>query len=81
MVDHHTGDDRTERLARKLIEGGDEDSGAFADKDEARRGATARLEDSDARAADPAVTDPDDPGVIRRTSDEAVSDTDPNPHE
>jgi hypothetical protein len=75
-VDRGSGEDRTERLARTLAETSDEDAQAFDDLDEARRGAATRLEDSDERVADPAVSDPHDQGVIRRTSDEAASDPD-----
>lgn len=65
-------DDRVERLARRLVTSGDEDAEPFDDVETARRAAAARLEDSEARTFDPAVTDPDDEGVIRRSSEETA---------
>lgn len=67
-------DDRIERLARSLLSSTDEDAAAIADMETARRAAAARLKDSEARTYDPAVTDPGDQGVIRRTSDETATD-------
>lgn len=67
-------DDRVERLARSLVTSGDEDAEPFDDIDTARRAAAARLEDSEARTFDPAVTDPDNEGVIRRSSEETTPD-------
>ena len=64
-------DDRVERLARKLLTSTDEDA-AFDDIESARRAAAAQLEASEARTFDPAVTDPGNPDVIRRTSDETA---------
>lgn len=65
-------DDRVERLARKLLTSSDEGAESFEDMDTARRAAAARLEDSEARTFDPAVTDPGNEGVIRRTSEETA---------
>ncbi len=65
-------DDRVERLARKLLNSTDEDGAEIAYLDTARRAAAARLGDSEERTFDPAVTDPGDSGVIRRTSGETT---------
>ncbi len=67
-------DDRIERLARSLLSSTDEDAAAIADIETARRAAVARLKDSEARTFDPAVTDPLNSGVIRRTSEETATD-------
>jgi len=67
-------DDRVERLARTLLISTDEDAAAITDIETARRAAAAKLRDSEARTFDPAVTDPGDSGVIRRTSEETTSD-------
>ncbi len=67
-------DERVERLARSLLRSTDEDAAAIDDIETARRAAVARLQDSEARTYDPAVTDPDSPGVIRRTSEETATD-------
>lgn len=67
-------DDRIERLARKLLISTDEDAAAITDMQTARRAAAARLQASEARTFDPAVSDPGDPGVIRRSSQETTTD-------
>ncbi|MDQ3784440.1 MAG: hypothetical protein M3360_06115 [Actinomycetota bacterium] len=67
-------EDRVEQLARKLLRSTDEDAAAIDDMETARRAAIARLKDSEARTFDPAVTDPGNPGVIRRTSEETATD-------
>ena len=71
---HPPGDDRVERLARTLLISTDEDAAAITDIETARRAASARLGDSEARTFDPAVTDPGNSGVIRRTSEETTTD-------
>ncbi|MDQ3752923.1 MAG: hypothetical protein M3333_08545 [Actinomycetota bacterium] len=68
------GGDRVERLARTLLISTDEDAEAITDIETARRVAAARLGDSEARTFDPAVTDPGNSGVIRRTSEETTTD-------
>lgn len=70
------GDDqeRVDRLARRLLHDTDEDGQVITDIETARRVARARLADSDARTFDPAVSDPEDPGVIRRNSEETAQD-------
>ena len=67
-------DDRIERLARKLLISTDEDAAAIADMQTARRAAAAKLQASEVRTFDPAVSDPEDPGVIRRSSQETTTD-------
>jgi hypothetical protein len=66
-------DRRVEERARELLHGGDEASAPVADDaDRARRAAQRIIEDSDERTFDPATRDPEDDGVIRRSSDETA---------
>ncbi len=67
-------DDRIERLARSLLSSTDDEAAAIVDMETARRAAAARLADSEARTFDPAVTDPGNSGVIRRSSEETATD-------
>jgi len=64
--------DRIEQLAQKLLHDPTEDAEGITDIEAARRTARARLEDSEARTLDPAVTNQRDPGVIRRSSEETA---------
>jgi hypothetical protein len=66
-------EDKVEKLARKLLRGGTENGLAADDIEGARRSARRLLEDSEARTFDPATVDPEDDGVIRRTSTETAS--------
>jgi hypothetical protein len=66
-------EDKVERLAAKLLRGGTENGLAAGDMESARRSARRILEDSEARTFDPATVDPEDDGVIRRTSNETAS--------
>jgi hypothetical protein len=66
-------EDKVEKLALKLLRGGTENGLAANDIDSARRAARRILEDSEARTFDPATTDPEDDGIIRRTSNETAS--------
>jgi hypothetical protein len=70
-------EEKVERLAQKLLRGGDENGAA--DIESARRAARRMLEDSEARTVQAADLDPDDEDVIRRSSSEsaAVGDTGP----
>ena len=72
-------EDQVERLAQKLLRGGDENGSAVSDIEGARRAARRMLEDSEARTAQATDLDPDDDDVIRRSSSEtaAVGDTGP----
>lgn len=63
-------DERVESLALKLLR---ENDPAAEDLDSARRAARARLLESEERTFDPAVTDPEDDGVVRRTSSESAA--------
>lgn len=63
-------DERVEKLARKLMRMGDP---AAPDIESARRSARRMLEDSEERTLDPAARDPEDDGVIRRTSSETAA--------
>jgi hypothetical protein len=58
-------DERVEKLAAKLLRDG---YPAAEDMESARRVAHRMLEESDDRMTDPAVEDPDDDGVERRSS-------------
>ncbi|MEA2499046.1 MAG: hypothetical protein QOH26_1451 [Actinomycetota bacterium] len=66
-------EDKVEKLALKLLRGGTENGLAAGDIASARRAARRILEDSEARTYDPATVDPEDEGVIRRTSNETAS--------
>lgn len=65
-----TFEERVESLALKLLREGDPAAG---DLDSARRAARARLLESEERTFDPAVTDPEHDGVVRRTSSETAA--------
>jgi hypothetical protein len=66
-------EEKVRERARELLEGGREGRAAPADDEESARAAAARiLEDSEARTLDPAVRDPEDDGVIRRSSEETA---------
>ena len=65
--------DKVERRARELVDGGREATPSVAeDKDAGRRAARRMLEESEARTFDPAARDPEDDGVIRRSSEETA---------
>ena len=72
-------EEKVERLAQKLLRGGDENGLAASDIEGAKRAARRMLEDSEARTAQATDLDPDDDDVIRRSSSEsaAVGDTGP----
>ena len=72
-------EEKVERLAQKLLRGGDENGFAADDIDGARRAARRMLEDSEARTEQATELDPDDDDVIRRSSSEtaAIGDTGP----
>ena len=63
-------DAKIERLAAKLLRGGDP---AATDEESARRAARRMLEDSEERTFDPATRDPEQEGVIRRSSSETAA--------
>jgi hypothetical protein len=63
-------DDKIESLANKLMRSGEHD---LPDIDAARRAARRMLEESEARTYDPAVHDPEDDDVIRRSSGETAA--------
>ena len=66
-------DEQVEALALKLLRSPTENGLEPGDVDAARRVARRKLEDSDARTYDPATTDHEHDGVIRRTSSETSS--------
>jgi hypothetical protein len=67
------GSEHVERRAEELLEGGSEGHGRVVEDEEAARAAAASiLEESEQRVADPAARDPQDPRVVRRSSDETA---------
>jgi hypothetical protein len=66
-------DENIEALALKLLRNPTENGLEPGDTEAARRAARRMLEDSEARTNDPATTDPEHDGVIRRTSSETSS--------
>ena len=70
-------EERVEKLARKLLYGGDGND--VTDIESARNAARRMIEESEARTIQAATVDPDDDGVIRRSSSEtaAIGDTGP----
>lgn len=66
-------EEKVERLAHKLLRGGDENGDVATDIESARRVARRMLEDSEARTAEAADLDPDDDDVIRRSSSESAA--------
>lgn len=68
-----TDDERVDQLARKLLRSASENGLDPGDLEAARRQARRILEDSEARTRDPATTDPEHEGVIRRSSSETAS--------
>lgn len=72
-------EEKIERLAQKLMRGGDENGIAAGDIEAARRVARRMLEDSEARTAQATDLDPDDEDVIRRSSSESAASGDTGP--
>ncbi len=66
-------EDKVERLARKLMHGGDGNHDGTDDIETARRQARRMLEESEARTQQAAGLHPEDDGVIRRSSSETAS--------
>jgi hypothetical protein len=66
-------EEKVERLANKLLRGGDGNDPIAQDIESARRAARRMLEDSEARTAQASELDPDDPDVIRRSSSETAA--------
>jgi hypothetical protein len=68
------GEEHVDKRAREIAEGGDEGHADVRDDPSAaRRAAESTLEESEERTFDPATTDPEDEGVIRRNSDETAT--------
>jgi hypothetical protein len=66
-------DDKVEQRAHELVDGGREATPPVAeDQEAAQRAARRLLEESEARTRDPAARDPEDDGVIRRSSEETA---------
>jgi hypothetical protein len=63
-------DEQVEALALKLLRSPSENGLEPGDIEAARKSARRMLEDSEARTNDPATTDPEHDGIIRRTSSE-----------
>ncbi|MGH2731188.1 MAG: hypothetical protein ACRDJI_11360 [Actinomycetota bacterium] len=68
-----TYDERVEKLAHKLLHGGDGNDSGATDIETARRTARRMIEDSEARTAQASELDPDDDDVIRRSSGETAA--------
>lgn len=66
-------EEKIERLAKKLLHGGDGNLPHVEDIEAARRAARRILEESEARTFDEATLDPDNEGVIRRSSGETAA--------
>ncbi|MFN2390171.1 MAG: hypothetical protein ABR575_11280 [Actinomycetota bacterium] len=66
-------EDKVERLARKLLYGGDGNQEGANDIETARRQARRMLEESEARTQQATGLHPEDDGVIRRSSSETAS--------
>jgi hypothetical protein len=66
-------DQKVERLAQKLLHGGDGNDSGASDIEAARRAARRMIEDSEALKAQAAELDPDDDDVIRRSSGETAA--------
>lgn len=91
MADHGPSDDvsmavpdrglafeeKVEKLARKLLYGGDGND--VTDMDSARAAARRMIEESEARTLQGAELDPDDDDVIRRSSSETAASGDTGP--
>jgi hypothetical protein len=71
-----TYEDKVERLARKMMFGGDGNSDAMMDIETARRRARHMLEESEQRTREATDLDPDDDSVIRRSSTETAANGD-----
>ena len=72
-------EEKVERLAQKLLRGGEENGIAAGDVEAARRVARRMLEDSEARTEQATELDPDDEDVIRRSSSESAASGDTGP--
>ena len=64
---------KIDRLARKLMHGGDGNHPAAGDMNAARRAARRMLEESEERTSQAVDLDPDDDDVIRRSSSETAA--------
>lgn|SRR5687767_81064 len=72
-------EEKVERLAHKLLRGGDENGDVATDIESARGVARRMLEDSEARTTQATDLDPDDDDVIRRSSSESAASGDTGP--
>ena len=68
-----TYEDKVERLARKLLHGGDGNHEDTMDIESARRRARRMLDESEERTREATDLDPDDDSVIRRSSSETAA--------
>ena len=74
MSDQQDGyDEKVERLARKILYGTQDNSGAVADMESARRVARQILQESEERTLDNAAYDHEDDDAIRRSSSESAA--------
>jgi len=73
MTTSDAWDEKVERLAQKLLRGGDGNDTEGMDIESARKAARRMLEDSEERTAQATELDPDDDEVIRRSSSETAA--------
>jgi small-conductance mechanosensitive channel len=66
-------EEQIESLARRLLDGKEDNAAAVNDLESARAAARRILEDSEARTQEGADLEPEDEHVIRRTSDETAA--------
>jgi hypothetical protein len=72
-IDNPAFDEKVEKLAMKLLRGGDGNATAAENMEAARRAARRMLEESQARTDEAVDLDPEDDNVIRRSSSETAS--------
>jgi hypothetical protein len=72
-IDNPAFDEKVEKLAMKLLRGGDEKGSAAENMEAARKAARRMLEESEARTAEAWDLDPEDENVIRRSSSETAA--------
>ncbi|MEA2434996.1 MAG: hypothetical protein QOG54_2453 [Actinomycetota bacterium] len=72
-IDNPAFAEKVEKLAMKLLRGGDENGSAADNMEAARRSARRMLEESEARTNEAVDLDPEDDNVIRRSSSETAS--------
>jgi hypothetical protein len=72
-IDNPAFEEKVEKLAMKLLRGGDGNATAAESMEAARRAARRMLEESQARTDEATELDPEDDTVIRRSSSETAA--------